>query len=90
MAGAHCKGWNERSVGDIYIGGLMRTYTGEIPGRMLKNGYFIRLVIDLQREYNILRVGTSGYFTDLNGDGVIEPWRICEEVCPCFDVKKEF
>ena len=32
LAGAHCKGWNERSVGICYIGGLD------------KNGCFIRLL----------------------------------------------
>ena len=37
LAGAHCRGWNERSVG-------MRTGVRQIPGRMLKNGCFIRLL----------------------------------------------
>ena len=42
LAGAHCKGWNERSVGICYIGGWMRTDIRQIPGEMLKNGCFIK------------------------------------------------
>ena len=44
LAGAHCRGWNERSVGICYIGGLDENGRPADTGRMLKNGCFIRLL----------------------------------------------
>ena len=40
LAGAHCKGWS----GYVISADWMRTGVRQIPGRMLKNGYFIRLL----------------------------------------------
>ena len=53
LAGAHCKGWNKRSIGICYIGcsvrdtvekSRMRTDIRQILGQMFKNGCFIRLL----------------------------------------------
>ena len=47
-----------------------------------------QIIIDLQREYNILQVlGHRDTSPDLNGDGVIEPYEYVK-ACPCFDVKE--
>lgn len=42
LPGAHCKGWNERSIGLCYIGDWMRTDIRQILGQMFKNGCFIK------------------------------------------------
>ena len=43
LAGAHCRGWNGVS-GYVISVDWMRTGVRQIPGRMLKNGCFIRLL----------------------------------------------
>lgn len=44
LAGAHCKGWNKEVSGYVISADWMRTGVRQIPGRMLKNGCFIRLL----------------------------------------------
>ena len=44
LAGAHCKGWNVEVSGYVISADWMRTGVRQIPGRMLKNGCFIRLL----------------------------------------------
>ena len=66
----------------------MRTGVRQIPGRMLKKRVLYQIIMDLQREYNILQVlGHRDTSPDLNGDGVIEPYEYVK-ACPCFDVKE--
>ena len=88
LPGAHCIGWNERSIGICYIGGLdingkpADTRTNE------QKQVLYQLIVDLQREYKILHIlGHRDTSPDTNGNGVIEP---CEYVkaCPCFSVRE--
>lgn len=91
MAGAHCKGWNKRSIGICYIGGLdangmpadTRTHAQKVS---LHN-----LVEQLMERFpSITQVlGHRDTSPDRNGDGKITPdeW---VKACPCFDVKSEF
>ena len=73
LAGAHCKGWNERPA-DTRTNAQKRV--------------LYQIIMDLQREYNILQVlGHRDTSPDLNGDGVIEPYEYVK-ACPCFDVKE--
>ena len=88
MAGAHCKGWNERSVGICYIGGLDENGRPADTRTNVQKRVLYQIIIDLQREYNILQVlGHRDTSPDLNGDGVIEPYEYVK-ACPCFDVKE--
>ena len=88
LAGAHCKGWNERSVGICYIGGLDANGRPADTRTNAQKRVLYQIIIDLQREYNILQVlGHRDTSPDLNGDGVIEPYEYVK-VCPCFDVKE--
>ena len=88
LPGAHCIGWNERSIGICYIGGVdingkpADTRTNE------QKQVLYQLIMDLQREYKILHIlGHRDTSPDTNGDGVIEP---CEylKACPCFNVRE--
>lgn len=89
--GAHCKGWNDHSIGICYIGGLdssgrpcdTRTDSQKIAMH--------RLIFELLNEYpDIVRViGHRDTSPDLNGDGVIDP-KEWIKACPCFDVRSEF
>ena len=88
LAGAHCKGWNERSVGICYIGGLDENGRPTDTRTNAQKRVLYQIIMDLQREYNILQVlGHRDTSPDLNGDGVIEPYEYVK-ACPCFDVKE--
>ena len=88
LAGAHCRGWNERSVGICYIGGLDANGRPADTRTNAQKRVLYQIIMDLQREYNILQVlGHRDTSPDLNGDGVIEPYEYVK-VCPCFDVKE--
>ena len=88
LAGAHCKGWNERSVGICYIGGLDGNGRPADTRTNAQKRVLYQIIIDLQREYNILQVlGHRDTSPDLNGDGVIEPYEYVK-ACPCFDMKE--
>ena len=88
LAGAHCKGWNERSVGICYIGGLDENGRPADTRTNAQKRVLYQIIIDLQREYNILQVlGHRDTSPDLNGDRVIEPYEYVK-ACPCFDVKE--
>lgn len=88
LAGAHCRGWNERSVGICYIGGLDANGRPADIRTNAQKRVLYQIIMDLQREYNILQVlGHRDTSLDLNGDGVIEPYEYVK-ACPCFDVRE--
>ena len=88
LAGAHCRGWNERSVGICYIGGLDANGRPADTRTNAQKRVLYQIIMDLQREYNILQVlGHRDTSPDLNGDGVIEPYEYVR-ACPCFDVRE--
>lgn len=88
LAGAHCKSWNERSIGICYIGGLDENGRPADTRTNAQKRVLYQMIMDLQREYNILQVlGHRDTSPDLNGDGIIEPYEYVK-ACPCFDVKE--
>ena len=88
LTGAHCKGWNERSIGICYIGGLDENGRPADTRTNAQKRVLYQMIMDLQREYNILRVlGHRDTSPDLSGDGVIEPYEYVK-ACPCFDVRE--
>lgn len=87
-SGAHCKGWNERSIGICYIGGLDANGLPADTRTDAQKRILYQLIMELQREYGILCVlGHRDTSPDLNGDGMIEPYEYMK-ACPCFDVKE--
>lgn len=87
VPGAHCRGWNRRSIGICYIGGLDEAGK-PVDTRTEQQKVALKwLVEELRRKYRIERVmGHRDTSPDLNGNGVIEPDEFVK-ACPCFDVK---
>lgn len=91
MNGAHCKGYNDHSVGICYIGGL-DAFGGPFDTRTrAQKAAMHELVQQLMDKYpTIVRIiGHRDASTDLNGDGKItqDEWI---KACPCFEVSAEF
>lgn len=88
LAGAHCKGWNERSIGICYIGGLNEKGHPADTRTNAQKRVLFQLIMDLEKEYDILQVlGHRDTSPDLNGDGIIEPYEYIKS-CPCFNVRE--
>ena len=90
LAGAHCKGWNERSVGICYIGGLDENgHPADTRTEAQKNS-LRDLVAKLCKEYDIIELlGHRDTSPDLDDSGEVEPGEYIKS-CPCFDVRSEF
>jgi N-acetylmuramoyl-L-alanine amidase len=87
--GAHVKGYNGKSIGICYIGGLR--YGKPADTRTPQQVKSLRnLDIVLKSMYpNAEIVGHRDLSVDLNGDGVVtkQEWM---KACPSFDVKTQF
>lgn len=84
--GAHCKGWNQHSIGICYIGGLDGLGHPADTRTDAQKRAMRELVIQLQSVYPIKGViGHRDTSPDCNGNGVVEPWEYIK-ACPCFDV----
>ena len=86
--GAHARGYNRRSIGICYVGGLL--YGEPRDTRTAAQIESMRcLVKALQSIYPTVDIlGHRDLSADLNGDGVItkQEWM---KSCPCFNVKSE-
>lgn len=91
MTGAHCKGWNDRSIGICYVGGLDRNGNPKDTRTSAQKEAMNRLVYDLLEAYPTITqiMGHRDTSPDLDGNGVVTPneWI---KACPCFDVRSEF
>lgn len=91
MTGAHCKGWNDHSIGICYIGGLDMFGSPKDTRTLAQKESMHALVEELMLKYPTITkvLGHRDTSPDLNGDGKITPneWI---KACPCFDVKSEF
>lgn len=91
MTGAHCKGWNDRSIGICYVGGLDRNGNPKDTRTPAQKEAMNRLVYDLLEAYPTITqiLGHRDTSPDLDGNGVVTPneWI---KACPCFDVRSEF
>ena len=91
LDGAHCTGWNHRSIGICYIGGLDKNGRPADTRTEAQREALVRLVEDLRLVFPSLQqvIGHRDTSPDLNGDGIISPNEYIKS-CPCFDVKAEF
>lgn len=91
MTGAHCKGWNDKSIGIVYIGGLDKNGKPKDTRTLAQKKAMNELVYKLLDQYpSITKVmGHRDTSPDLNGDGKITPneWI---KACPCFEVQSEY
>ena len=91
LDGAHCTGWNRRSIGICYVGGLDKEGRPADTRTEAQREALIRLVEDLRLVYSDIRlvIGHRDTSPDRNGDGIISPNEFIK-MCPCFDVRNEF
>lgn len=91
MSGAHTKGWNNRSIGICYVGGLDKKGNPKDTRTPAQKKALNDLVYKLFEQYPTITdiMGHRDTSPDLNGDGAITPneWI---KACPCFDVRAEF
>ena len=91
MMGAHAMGYNDKSIGICYVGGLERNTKEPMDTRNPKQKEsLVNLVETIKNIFDIKYIdGHRDLSVDLNGDGVITPNEWMKQ-CPCFDVHKEF
>ncbi len=91
MTGAHCKGWNNHSIGIVYVGGLDVNGNPKDTRTFEQKVAMHNLVGELMDKYPTITkvIGHRDTSPDKNGDGVVSPneWI---KACPCFDVRLEF
>jgi len=88
--GAHVRGYNARSIGICYEGGLDRYGNPKDTRTEWQRHSLSVLVGKLLQEYpGTCVVGHRDLSPDLNGNGEVEPMEWTKQ-CPCFDVGKEF
>ena len=88
--GAHARGYNRKSIGVCYEGGLLSDGTPSDTRTLEQRGALVLLLRMLRRCYPQARiVGHRDLSPDLNGDGKISPneWT---KLCPCFDAKEAY
>lgn len=76
-SGAHCKGYNSRSIGVVYVGGVERDGVTPADTRTDAQRESLRVLIErLRREYDIKRVHGHRDFA--------------AKACPSFDATAEY
>lgn len=89
QVGAHARGYNARSIGICYEGGLDMNGKPADTRTLAQKATLHRLVRQLKRKYGITRVvGHRDLSPDLNHDGRISRYEWIK-VCPCFEVSEE-
>ncbi len=89
--GAHVSGYNSKSIGVCYVGGL------DASGKKAKDtrtdeqkDTLIWLISELKHVLNIRKVqGHRDYSPDKNGNGIIESFEWIKD-CPCFNAIPEY
>lgn len=88
--GAHVKGFNRKSIGITYVGGVDVNLNPKDTRTQEQKESLERLLINLKRLYPSAKTkGHRDFSKDLNNNGVIEPFEWMK-VCPSFDAKKEY
>ena len=88
--GAHVKGYNSKSIGVVYVGGLDKNGKAKYTRTDLQKQSLKELLKRLKWLYTKAIIsGHRDFSPDLNKNGIIESNERMKE-CPCFDVKKEY
>ncbi len=89
--GAHCMGWNQRSIGICYVGGLDAQGNPRDTRTPRQKESLRALVAALRLVYPSVTqvIGHRDTSPDLDGNGIITPNEYVK-ACPCFDVGTEF
>lgn len=88
--GAHCRGYNNHSVGICYIGGLNASGKPADTRTPEQKNALRNLVADICKQHDIIEIlGHRDTSPDLNDNGIVEPSEWIK-MCPCFEVRDEF
>lgn len=89
VPGAHARGYNAKSIGICYEGGLDENGKAADTRTRMQTQALHTLVGSLLTKFPDAEVvGHRDLSPDLNYNGIVDPWERIKE-CPCFDVKKE-
>jgi len=87
--GAHVRGYNDKSIGIAYVGGLDKNGKAKDTRTELQIASMVMLLQDLKKQFpNAEVLGHRDLSPDSDGDGKVEKHEWMKE-CPCFDVRKE-
>src|SRR5574344_1758354 len=91
LDGAHCMGWNARSIGICYVGGLNEAGQPCDTRTQPQKEALHKLVDALCLTFPSVKqvIGHRDASPDADGNGVITPNEFLKSG-PCFDVKNEF
>jgi N-acetylmuramoyl-L-alanine amidase len=76
IVGAHTEGWNAKSIGICYVGGLSAMGKPKDTRTLLQRESLLKLVKELKEKYPQATVHGHNEFAN--------------KACPCFEVSKEF
>jgi N-acetyl-anhydromuramyl-L-alanine amidase AmpD len=88
--GAHVKGYNRKSIGICYIGGLAKNLAPKDTRTPQQIAALKQLLIELKTRHPKAEIrGHRDFSKDLNGNGIIEPFEFIK-ACPCYDAYNEY
>ena len=88
--GAHCAGYNARSIGICYEGGLDRLGNAKDTRTTEQREALRSLIRIICRKHSIGQIlGHRDTSPDTNRNGTVDPNERVKD-CPCFDAKKEY
>ena len=88
--GAHCLGYNAKSIGICYEGGLDKNGKAKDTRTDAQKESLISLIKQLKGKYKIDKVmGHRDTSPDKDGDGIVEPHEWIKQ-CPCFNAIDEY
>lgn len=88
--GAHVQGYNSKTIGICYVGGLDAAGKPKDTRTDAQKDSLRWLLTKLKQRFPQATIaGHRDYSPDRNGNGIIEP-REWLKACPCFDAKMEY
>ena len=88
--GAHVKGFNRKSIGISYVGGVDRDLRPKDTRTHEQKEALCELLKELKELYPKAQIkGHREFSKDLNNNGVIEPFEF-SKACPSFDASNEY
>ncbi|MFY0714122.1 N-acetylmuramoyl-L-alanine amidase [Seonamhaeicola sp. NFXS20] len=90
VIGAHVKGYNSKSIGVCYIGGLSKSLAPKDTRTPKQKTALYNLLCELKDKYPKAEIlGHREFSKDLNGNGIIEPFEF-SKACPSFNASLEY
>lgn len=88
--GAHVKGYNKKSIGICYIGGLGENKAPKDTRTPAQKAALEKLLIELKTTHPKAEIrGHRDFSKDLNGNGIIEPFEF-SKACPSYNAYAEY